>query len=205
MAFHLSISVCIEKRTIITFQVRFSLLSSNFHEVFSQLLKFHTKKKIQFIHNWTRTTHFYVMNCLFSRTSILSVEMIKNLTFRYFNISISSIGIKSLAKIYFEGLRSINPSIHPHPYWTGKKYWDCDANDCRPRVILDYQTIQWQNIVCQWIINLFFLFWQNNDDALTKASARINHLQLLKRAMCTSSCKSESIKLIWSFSWTNNA
>lgn len=104
---------------------------------FSQLLKFHTKKKIQFIHNWTRTTHFYVMNCLFSRTSILSVEMIKNLTFRYFNISISSIGVKSFAKIYFEGLRSINPSIHPHPYWTGKKYWDCDANDCRPRVILD--------------------------------------------------------------------
>lgn len=115
------------------FQVRFSLLSSNFHGVFfSQLLKFHTKKKIQFIHNWTRTTHFYVMNCLFSRTSILSVEMIKNLTFRYFNISISSIGIKSFAKIYFEGLRSINPSIHPHPYWTGKKYWDRDDNDCRP-------------------------------------------------------------------------
>lgn len=86
----------------------FQAISMSF---FSQLLKFHTKKKIQFIHNWTGTTHFYVMNCLFSRTSIF-VEMIKNLTFRYLNINISSIGIKSFHKIYFGRFPS-DPSIHP--------------------------------------------------------------------------------------------
>lgn len=86
----------------------FQAISMSF---FSQFLKFHTKKKIQFIHNWTGTTHFYVMNCLFSRTSI-SLEMIKNLTFRYLNINIPLELNRLIEYILKVSVWSINPSIH---------------------------------------------------------------------------------------------
>lgn len=126
----------------------FQAISMSF---FSQLLKFHTKKKIQFIHNWTGTTHFYVMNCLFSRTSI-SLEMIKNLTFRYLNINISSIGIKSFHKIYFGRFPS-DPAIHPFT-----------------------PQLNWVKVLGLWWYSLYSWFSNNT---VTKHCMPVNHQSVL--------------------------